>query len=191
MRIDIGLQMNPIPAITCGVILHKDKGYRLPIPIPNVRCLHTADHNPSVMDTFKGVRCLDLKPYFAILDFPVGRKMEHCGVAAVFAQTRPLQLVPTTEHLAFKEVYAHFLDHMLTGAAFAVHILTLSGLARSMKSNRSISGAIRPASPSPPVPSSEVGRIEERSDDAPAVRGPRHQGKPLPERRFAWSGLRF
>ena len=36
---------------------------------------------------------------------------------------------------------------------------------------------------------SRVGRIEECSDDAPAVRGPLHQGKRLPERRFAWSGL--
>jgi len=27
VRIDIGLQMKPIPAISCGVILHEDEGY--------------------------------------------------------------------------------------------------------------------------------------------------------------------
>jgi len=41
-------------------------------------------------------------------------------------------------------------------------------------------------SPTVLIPS-QVGRIEERSDDAPAVR--LHQDRRLPERRFAWSSL--
>jgi len=58
-----------------------------------------------------------------------------------------------------------------------------------------VESSMWPARPESDMPAptvlipSQVGRIEERSDDAPAVRRPLHQGRRLPEQRFAWFGL--